>query len=187
MSREKEKELTRKLQPPSTPQAASTASLASAGGLTLNLNLSGGAQQQDILPRESTNDEGRYRGSATPSRAITPLQPLVTPSSPIPQARDEDARLTAFICSRIKDRPAQRAEFERAFKKLAEHGVGLSDMASLTREDWKEIGIGHGIRVDLLRHDKIWHQRHPESVKEADSALYDEFEHSQSFEINNSD
>ncbi|ERF73249.1 hypothetical protein EPUS_03081 [Endocarpon pusillum Z07020] len=155
MTREKEKELAKKLQPPSTLQAASTASLASAGGLTLNLNLSGGAQQQDTLLRESANSEDRYRGSATPSRAMTPLQPLVTPSSPIPQARDEDARLIAFICSRIKDRPAQRAEFERAFKKLAEHGVGLSDMASLIREDWKEMGISHGIHVNLLQHDKI--------------------------------
>ncbi|KAF7503673.1 hypothetical protein GJ744_003402 [Endocarpon pusillum] len=54
MGREKEKELAKKRQPPSTPQAASTASLTSPWGtnMTLNVNLSGGVQQQDTPLRD---------------------------------------------------------------------------------------------------------------------------------------
>jgi hypothetical protein len=99
----KEKELVKKAQPPSNSQAALTANLTSAGGtnIMLNVNLSEGVQQQQDTPlRESINGEFRYRSLITPAaRAMTPLQPSLTPSSPILQTRDKDARLSKFIRS----------------------------------------------------------------------------------------
>ncbi|ERF75649.1 hypothetical protein EPUS_08802 [Endocarpon pusillum Z07020] len=145
-------------QPPVTPQPliSTTASSTVAGqGMTLNINLSG------ETPVPST---------------IAPASALPLPSSPIPQARDEDARLLAFIQARIRARPARRAAFNRARDLLISAGVGFSDLASLSNEEWKDISIDVGIKMDLLKNDKIWHLQHPEAVDEVAEHLLSELD-----------
>lgn len=166
-------------QPPTTPQPliSSTASSTVAGqGMTLNINLSGGPPPASPL-HENADNRAQDRDIGTPVPcATTPAPGPPLPSSPIPQARDEDARLFSFIQSRIRARPARRAAFNRARDLLITAGVGFSDLADLRDQDWKEIGIDVGIKMDLLKHDKIWHLQHPEAVEEVAERLLSELD-----------
>jgi hypothetical protein len=186
---DKQAELNRK-QLKAVPEAVSTAIPSLAGsGINLNFNLSGagmpGWPQQSLPPGGQADSEARDREPLTPAPS-TPSMPPPTPSSPIPAAVDEDTRLAAFIRSRIRNRPAQRREFERAMSVLTSNGVGFSDIARLTIDEWREMGIQMGIRMDLLKNDKIWHLQNPESVDEVVKAVSDELETQQSVENNDS-
>ena len=44
-------------------------------------------------------------------------------------------------------------------------------MACLIKENWKEIGVDIGVKIDLLKHDKIWHMQHSEGINEAEKAV----------------
>jgi hypothetical protein len=160
-----------KKQAKSASESTSVAIPATAGpGINLNFNLSGGGlsewfQQQATPLRGRTDSELRERGT-TPS-AASPLPPR---SSPIPAASNKDSRLAAFIRSRISARPSQAREFERALSMLTGAGVGFSDIAQLTVDEWREIGIRVGIRMDLLKNDKIWHLQNAEGrIQRADA------------------
>jgi hypothetical protein len=176
-------------QPSVTPQSmvsSSTASSTVAGpGMTLNINLSGGPPPAIPL-HERVDNESQDRDLMTPAPyAVMPAIPL--PSSPIPQARDEDSRLFAFIQSRITARPARRSAFERARDLLIGAGVGFSDLACLSSEEWREIGIDVGIKVDLLKNDKIWHLQHPEAVDDVGEHLLNELDLRMVHESNDSE
>lgn len=167
-----------KKQAKSASESTSAAIPAASGpGINLNFNLSGGGlsewfQQQQATPlRERAASELRERG-ATPLSAST----LPPPSSPIPAASNEDLRLAVFIRSRISARPSQTNEFQRALSMLTGAGIGFSDMAQLTIDEWREIGIRISIRMDLLKNDKIWHLQNPEDDRQLATVISDEIE-----------
>jgi hypothetical protein len=148
--------------PSSSSAPLSIGSTATGQGISLYVNV-GGAQ----LPpsQEQAANELHDKALTTPGpRATTPHQPLLPPlpSSPIPAAKDEDSRLSAFIQSRINARPSRRAAFERALLLLNDVSVGFSDLATLSTAEWTILGVDMRIKMDLLKHDKIWHLRHPE-------------------------
>lgn len=108
---------------------------------------------------------------------MTPsLLPPPPPSSPIPQAQNEDSRLAAFIRSRIRNRPAQRVKFEQALSLLIDAGMGFSDLPSLSSVEWRVMGISRGTEIDLLKNDKIWHLQNPDSVGEVEEAAANELD-----------
>jgi len=163
-----------------TPSSSSAplliGSTATGQGISLYVNV-GGAQ----LPpsQEQPANELRDRASATLGSHATTLYQAILPlllSSSIPAAKDEDSRLSAFIQSRINARPSRRAAFERSLLFLNDASVGFSDLATLTATEWTLLEVDIGIKMDLLKHDKIWYLQHPEreviDINDIDSEVY---------------